>query len=231
MSKLLHISASPRGNDGDPTAQTDTTAPTPAAPPAQEHSVSLALAGTFVDAYRDAHPDGTVDHWDLWDGSLPGFATGAAAKMTVFGGAEPQGEQAQAWAAARRTFERFDAADRLLFSVPMWNASVPYVLKQFIDVVSQPGWIFGIDAERGYSHLLAGRGKRVAVVYTSAVWGPGLGPEFGSNFQSTYFGDWLRWTGLTDISEVRFHPTLTGDRPAEYAAAAARARELGKTFG
>jgi LacI family transcriptional regulator len=36
---------------------------------------------------------------------------------------------------------RFLAADRLLFSVPMWNAGIPYVLKQFIDVVSQPGAI------------------------------------------------------------------------------------------
>ncbi len=205
---LLHISSSPRGRD----------------------SVSRQIAGTVVDAYREAHPHDQIDHWDLWDGSLPDFATGAAAKMTVFGGAEPEGEQAEAWAAARRTFERFDAADRLLFSVPMWNASVPYVLKQFIDVVSQPGWIFGVDAEQGYSHLLAGRGKKVAVVYTSAVWGPGLGPEFGSDFQSTYFADWVRWTGLTDVSEIRFHPTLTGDRDAELAGAVARARELGKAF-
>jgi FMN-dependent NADH-azoreductase len=206
---MLHISSSPRGQD----------------------SASLQIAGTFVDTYREAHPQAAVDHWDLWDGSLPGFAVGAAAKMTVFGGAEPQGEQAEAWAAARRVFERFDAADRILFSVPMWNASVPYVLKQFIDVVSQPGWIFGVDAERGYSHLLAGRGKKVAVVYTSAVWAPGVGPEFGSDFQSTYFGDWLRWAGLTDISEVRFHPTLIGDRDAELAVATARACELGKGFG
>ena len=88
------------------------------------------------------------------------------------------------------------------------------MLKQFIDVVSQPGWIFGVDPVTGYQHLLAGRGKKVAVIYTSAVWGPALGPEFGSNFQSTYFDDWLRWTGLTDISEIRFHPTLTGDRAA-----------------
>ena len=45
----------------------------------------------------------------------------------------------------RDTFRRFDAADRYLFSVPMWNAGVPYILKQFIDVVSQPGLVFGFD--------------------------------------------------------------------------------------
>src|SRR6266487_4088899 len=146
------------------------------------------------------------------------------------GGGQPQGAEGEAWAAARRTFDRFDSAERLLFSVPMWNASVPYVLKQFIDVISQPGWIFGIDPAAGYSHLLAGRGKRVAAVYTSAVWGPPLGREFGTDFQSTFFGDWLRWTGLTDISEIRFHPTLTGDGDAARRAADTRARDIGKTF-
>jgi FMN-dependent NADH-azoreductase len=208
MSKLLHVSASPR----------------------DEASESLRIARVFTDVYRESHPRDEIEHWDLWDGSLPDFAIGAKAKMTVFGGGEPQGAEGQVWAAARQTFERFDSADRLLFSVPMWNGSVPYVLKQFIDVVSQPGWIFGVDPEVGYSHLLAGRGKKVAVVYTSAVWGPALGSEFGVDFQSTYFADWLRWTGLDEITEIRFHPTLTGDWDEARRTADSRAREVAKLF-
>jgi FMN-dependent NADH-azoreductase len=205
---LLHISSSPRGAD----------------------SASLRIAGVFTETYAETHPGAEIDNWDLWDGALPDFAMGAKAKMTVFGGGTPEGEEGRAWARARATFERFAAADRVLFSVPMWNGGIPYVLKQFIDVVSQPGWIFGLDPVSGYQHLLADRGTRVAAVYTSAVWGPGLGPEFGRDFQSTYFADWLRWTGLTDVSEIRFHPTLTGDRAAEDAAALARARDIAKTF-
>ncbi|HEY0814382.1 MAG TPA: NAD(P)H-dependent oxidoreductase [Pseudonocardia sp.] len=205
---LLHIASSPRGADSD----------------------SLRIARVFTEAYAEHHPGAELDHWNLWDGSLPDFAEGATAKMTVFGGGTPAGAQARVWAQARAAFERFAAADRVLFSVPMWNAGIPYVLKQFVDVVSQPGWIFGVDAASGYQHLLADRGTRVAVIYTSAVWGPGLGPEFGHDFQSTYVEDWLRWTGLTDISDIRFHPTLTGDRAAEDAAALARARDVAKSF-
>ena len=144
MTKLLHISASPRGGASE----------------------SLRIAHLFTDVYRESHPDDRIEHWNLWDGSLPDFAVGASAKMTVFGGGSPQGAEGEAWAAARRTFERFDSAERLLFSIPMWNSSVPYILKQFIDVVSQPGWIFGVDPVTGYSHLLADRRKRVAVVFT-----------------------------------------------------------------
>jgi FMN-dependent NADH-azoreductase len=204
---LLHISSSPRGGD----------------------SVSLKIAEAYVDAFRAAQPRAEVEHWDLWDGSLPAFGpAGAKAKMTVFGGGEPAGDEAEAWRAARATFERFDRADRLLFSVPMWNANVPFVLKQLIDVVSQPGWIFEVDPVSGYTPLLAGRGKQATVIYTSAVWGPGVGPEFGRDFQSPFFRDWLEWTGITDITEIRYHPTLTGDRDAALAAALARAKEAAR---
>ena len=205
---LLHISSSPRGTDSE----------------------SLRIAKVFTDTYAESHPGAVVDHWDLWDATLPDMALGAKAKMTVFGGGTPVGPEGRVWAQARAAFDRFAATDRVLFSVPMWNAGIPYVLKQFIDVVSQPGWIFGVDPVEGYRHLLADRGTRVAVIYTSAVWGPGVGPEFGRDFQSTYFEDWLRWTGLTDVSDIRFHPTLTGDRAAEDAAALARARDVAKTF-
>ena len=209
MTHLLHIAASPRG----------------------EASESGRIAATFLESYREAHPDARVETWDLWDGTLPAFGpAAAAAKMTGFGGGAPTGEEGAAWEAARAAFARFAAADRLLFSVPMWNAGVPYVLKQFIDVVSQPGAVFGVDPRTGYVPLLADRGIRAATIYTSAVWGPGLGPEFGRDFQSTYFADWLRWTGITDIAEIRFHPTLTGDAEAERAAALAAARDVAKDF-
>jgi FMN-dependent NADH-azoreductase len=210
VTRLLHISASPRG----------------------AASASLAIADGFRRAYEEANPDHVIEHWDLWDGTLPDFGPAAVtAKMTVFGGQDPAGDAATAWVRARETFERFDRADRLLFSVPMWNAGVPYILKQFIDVISQPGMVFGVDPYTGYEPLLAGRGKRAAVIYTSAVWGPQLGPEFGTDFQSTYFGDWLRWTGIDDVTEIRYHPTLTGDADAARAAAREAARQAAATFG
>src|SRR5918911_1140250 len=157
MSKLLHISASPRG----------------------QHSESLALGEAFLSAFQATRPEVPVETWDLWDGTLPSFGPAAAnAKMAVFAGADPQGAEAAAWHAARATLE------------------------QFIDVVSQPGMVFGFDGEAGYTGLL--RGKKAAVIYTSAVYGPSRGPAFGSDFQAPYFDDWLRWAGINDIVDVRF---------------------------
>lgn len=69
VTRLLHISSSPRG----------------------AASESLAIAGAFLDSYRDTHPGHDVDTFDLWDGSLPDLGpAAAAAKMAVFAGEVPQ---------------------------------------------------------------------------------------------------------------------------------------------
>lgn len=208
MSKLLHLSASPRGTASE----------------------SLAIAATFVDTFSDVRPDIAVEHWDLWDGTLPPFGAAAAgAKMSIFAGQEPAGEQAAAWVAVHRTFERFAAADYYLFSVPMWNHGVPYILKQFIDVVSQPGLVFGFDSNTGYTGLVTG--KKAVVVYTSAVYGDDRGPQFGVDFQAPYFNDWLRWAGITDVTQITFRPNLAVDDPEPGRQAAhAAARDAAKTL-
>ncbi len=208
MTTLLHISASPRSVSSE----------------------SLALAEVFLDSYLETHPDDAVAHWDLWDGTLPEFGPAAAhAKMAVFGGAAFDDEQAAAWRTVVETFERFNAADRYLFSVPMWNAGVPYILKQLIDVVSQPGMVFSYDPEHGYTGLLSG--KKAAVIYTSAVYGEGRGPAFGADFQAPFFEDWLQWAGITDIETIHFRPNLaTTDADAGRRAAQASARDVAKNW-
>ena len=196
MTHLLHISASPRG----------------------ERSESLALAAAYLAEVAD-RPEVEVEQWDLWDGTLPDFGPDATgAKMSVFAGQEPTGPQAEAWARTKRAFERFDAADAYLFSVPMWNGSVPYVLKQLIDVVSQPGMVFGFDALEGYSGLLAG--KKAVLVLTSAVYGPERSAAFGIDFQRSYLEWWLNWAGVEDVTTVELRPNLATDRAEELRMAA-----------
>ena len=209
MTTLLHLSASPRG----------------------EASESLALATTFLETFREERPEVTVETWDLWDGSLPEFGPdGAGAKMRTFAGELPVGAQEEAWHRARLTFERFDAADLYLFSVPMWNSGVPYILKQFIDVTSQPGMVFSFDPVAGYTGLLDG--KRAAVIYTSAVYGVGRGAAFGADFQQPYFENWMRWAGIDDVTSVTFRPNLaTADAEAGRRRAHADARHAAAMFG
>lgn len=208
MSTLLHISASPRGASSD----------------------SLALADAFVDAHHKARPDVVVEHLDLFDGTLPTFGRLAAeAKMAAFGGGEPNAEQQGEWDAARVVFDHFTAADSYLFSVPMWNAGVPYVLKQWIDIISQPGWLFSFTPEAGYRGLI--QGKKAAVIYTGGVYAPGAPLAYGADFHATFFNDWLRFAGFTDVTQVRWQPTVrTTTRDADKADALQRAADAGSRF-
>jgi FMN-dependent NADH-azoreductase len=209
MPKLLYVNSSPRG----------------------ERSESRAIAGAFLDAYWQADPSLELDVLDLWSEPLPVYGgKGVEAKMSVFAGQEPTGEAGEAWDAVKRLVERVSAADAFLFTVPMWNHGVPWVLKHLIDTISQPGMVFGFDPAEGYTGLLTG--KRAVAVYTSAVYYEGAPLAFGQDFHRSYFNDWLRWAGIEDVSEVRFQPNLvTADADAGRAAAQAAARELGAAFG
>ena len=209
MAKLLYVISSPRGDDSE----------------------SGAIADEFLDAYRRSDPNVEVDVLDLWKEPLPIYGgDGVAAKMAVFAGQTPSGDARAAWAEVQRVFARFAAADEYLFTVPMWNHSVPWVLKHLIDTISQPGMVFGFDPEAGYTGLLGGR--RAVVVYTGAVYYDGAPPAFGVDFHRSYFNDWLRWAGISDVSELRFQPNLvTADAASGRTAALASARALGASFG
>lgn len=180
MPRLLHVNASPR-----------------------EDSKSLAIAQQFLGTYRDCRPDLEVDTWNLFDSPLPDYTrVAAAAKVAAVMHQEMTPQQEAEWARDREVFDRFIAADEYLFNVPMWNHGVPYVLKQWIDIITQPGWVFGFDPSTGYSGMVDG--KRAFVVYTTGIYQAGRPPAFGSDFHATYFDDWLRFTGIKDITTL-FH--------------------------
>ncbi len=187
MPTILHVNASPRYANSD----------------------SLRLARHFIDSVQAAGPETfEVETLNLFDdGALPVFGrTAAAAKMAVFSGQDQTPEQIAAWEAAREVFDQFAAADAYVFNIPMWNNGVPYVLKQWIDIVTQPGWSFGFDPESGYKGLM--EDKQALAIHTSGVYYPGIPATFGSDFGTTYFADWLNFVGVEDATHIRFAPTV-----------------------
>ena len=109
----------------------------------------------------------------------------------------------------------------------MWNGGIPYRLKLYIDVITQPGLLFGFDPGNGYFGLL--KNKNATLVYTSGVYAPGAAPRFGADFHSTYLKWWLNQVGVTAIDELRYQPTLrSADSGASFAAAKAEANLLAR---
>jgi FMN-dependent NADH-azoreductase len=191
MTKLLFVQASPR----------------------KAHSKSIQIASTYLAALCANNPDLEVDSIELWDADLPPFdGDKAAAKMQIFTGKEQNAMQKTAWDQIVEIAERFISADRYLIASPMWNAGIPYRLKQYIDLIHQPGLLWGINPETGLYGLL--KDKHATLALTSGAWAPNLPPAFGKDYQSTYLRDWLTQAGVTEIDELRFQPTIITEDPA-----------------
>ncbi|UWQ79662.1 NAD(P)H-dependent oxidoreductase [Leisingera sp. S132] len=205
MTKLLFIKASPRGGE----------------------SKSAALANAYLARLQDRTPDLEVDVLDLSAAPLPDFdGNKVAAKMSVITGQDHDAAQRTAWDEITSMAQRFISADIYLIATPMWNGSIPYKFKQYIDLIHQPGLLWGLDPETGYFGLL--EGKRAVLALTSGAYGPGMpSPAFGVDHQSAYLKFWLNQAGVEDIAELRFQPTLlTADPEAGFQAAAAEAEKL-----
>ncbi|BCZ80200.1 FMN-dependent NADH-azoreductase [Paraburkholderia terrae] len=204
MPTLLHIESSPR----------------------KTRSASLDVARAYLEAYRGAHPDHSIDVLDLWSINLPEFDGDALdAKYADLSGTPLSEAQQQAWADIRRLAQRLHEADTLLLSVPLWNFSIPYKLKHFIDVVSQRDILFSFD-ERGLQGLL--NDKNAVVIYAR-----GLDYSIDSNtpahsfdFQRPYIEAWLRSVGITNVESVVVEKTLFGPEVDHAARQAARERAV-----
>ena len=177
------------------------------ASPRKDRSHSIAVARGFVDAYEQANPDDVVKTLDLWNHALPEFDGDAIeAKYAVVHGAEHSSEQAAAWETVKTECRWVTEADKLLFSVPMWNLGIPYKLKHFIDVITQPGLTFTITPDGGYQGLVTG--KPTVVIYSSGGQYDEGSPAHAYDLQQPYFETWLRFIGLTDIRPLVVAPTL-----------------------
>lgn len=214
MRKLLYVEASPR----------------------KHLSRSSAAARRFLDRFRTDDPGAEIDTLDLWAESLPRFdGATLAAKYAVLDNVPHTAREAAAWREVEAVIGRFADADLYLFSVPMWNFGVPYALKHYIDIVTQPGLTFSFSPERGFRGLVTGR--RAVVVYASGGdYTPGSGnprPDLLRPFMET----WLRFIGIERIDTVRVEPTIGPPTRVEAAEAAAHrqaerlARELRPEVG
>jgi FMN-dependent NADH-azoreductase len=149
--------------------------------------------------------------------------------MAVIAGRPVPPHAAADWAQVQHVAARVQAADTLVFAVPMWNGGIPWALKLFVDIVTQPGIAFRFDPASGYHGLLGGR--RAVAVYASRVFTPGAPPAFGADHQSTYLRWWLEFCGIDEVHELRLQPTFpTADFADRVEETLTRARELAATL-
>jgi FMN-dependent NADH-azoreductase len=185
MKKLLHIIATPRGDE----------------------SRTLAVAGAFLEAFKTGHPGWTVEELDLSKEDLPSLTLKRVdGKYVLLSGKDLSGDLEEAWKEIVRHIERFMSADGYLISTPMWNFSVPYTLKHYIDVIIQPKYLFRYTAA-GAEGLV--KNKKMVVVASRG--GDYSSPETrAADFQEPYLRAIFGLCGIKDMTFVTAQPMDMG---------------------
>jgi FMN-dependent NADH-azoreductase len=187
MTKLLYVEGSPR----------------------KHRSASIEVCWSFLDAYRETHPDDEIETLDIWASDLPAF-DGAAleAKYAGLAGVPLSGAQQAAWDCIRKLAHPFLTSDKILLGVPLWNFGIPYRLKQLIDLISQKDVLFSFDGS-AFAGLATAR--KAAIVYARGLdyqTAETVTPAEEFDFQRPYMRAWLRFIGVPDIVEVIVEKTL-----------------------
>lgn len=207
MTSLLHIEASPRG----------------------DASYSTRGARAFLQALRDADPSVLIDRLDLWNTDLPPFDGAAlSAKYARLAGRAHDPHEATAWAAIEGLVARLDRAEHVLISTPMWNFSIPYRLKHWIDLITQPGFTFRFDPATGYVPLL--RPRPIIVVMASAGDYASGESRGRPDLATPYLRAALGFIGLVNMTVVPVGPTIGPGAETSAQATDHRLRELAATF-
>jgi len=116
--------------------------------PRKEKSASSAIVNAFLSEYRAHVGNVTIDTLDIWQEQLPEFdAEAISAKYKGVSGESMTPVETATWERIRELASRFQRADRIVLGVPMWNFSVPYKLKQLIDLSCQRNLLFTFDGE------------------------------------------------------------------------------------
>jgi len=209
MSTLIYIKASPRTG----------------------RSHSIAVADAFVESYRQSHPDDKIETIDIFQETLPAFdLLAVTAKYKIMRTEEHTEEDRHIWAQVVSVIEKFKSADKYIMAVPMWNFSIPYRLKQYIDIIVQPGYTFAVSEDGSYEGLV--KDKPVFIAYAR-------GGEYltqaskAFDMQTNYLELILGFIGLSDIRSVIVEPTLAGGSDVakqRQVEAIKRAKQIAKEF-
>jgi FMN-dependent NADH-azoreductase len=188
MNRLLYIGASPR----------------------KERSRSAMVADRFLARLKERYPALSVERLDVFDIDLPAFDQDAVAgRYHLLAGNAVDPEQADAWRDLKKWTDQFLSFDSYLIATPMWNFGIPYRLKQYIDIMTQPGLTFRNDSDGNVEGLAQGR--RAIIVAASAMPFGSLPEIDGLDFQLAYLKAWLGFIGVTDIGAVRVAGTFGPD--------------------
>ncbi|HEY5621661.1 MAG TPA: NAD(P)H-dependent oxidoreductase [Pontiella sp.] len=125
-------------------------------PKPTEESVSKQLASAFFGKLIELKPEVELVNVDLYDEKPPfySYELYKRAWYPVFDESyEPSKVEEMAMNYASKQADAFNNADVLVLTMPMWNFTVPAIMKAWMDQILCPGLTFSISKEEGIRPL------------------------------------------------------------------------------
>ncbi|MBB6634121.1 NAD(P)H-dependent oxidoreductase [Cohnella thailandensis] len=196
-----------------------------------KESYSLAVGEEFIEAYREANPADEVVHLDMYKENIPPFDADVLRGWGKLrsGSSYDQLSDAEKSKVARleEIVDQYVAADKYVYVSPMWNFSIPPVMKAYTDATSIPGKTFRYT-KNGPVGLLSGK-KALHIQASGSVYSEGpLAPiEMGYS----YLNKVLQFYGIQSVEAIWVEGTASSEQaPAIKEKAIAQAREVAKRF-
>ncbi|MEK4434086.1 NAD(P)H-dependent oxidoreductase [Paenibacillus sp. FSL K6-2862] len=196
-----------------------------------QSSYSLAVGNEFIEAYRKANPTDEVVYLDLYQENIPQIDADVLRGWGKIrsGSSFDQLTDAEKSKVARHEeiIDQFVAADKYVYVSPMWNFSIPPVLKAYTDATSVAGKTFRYTTN-GPAGLLSGK-KALHIQASGSVYSEGpLAPvEMGYS----YLKKILHFYGIQSIEAIFVEGVASLEQaPIIKEKAIAKAKEVAKRF-
>ena len=173
-----------------------------------EDSHSRALADEVEAAWFKAHPNGDVVVRDLAQQPVA-LLTNDTINGYYTPPAELTDELRQATALSDDLIAELKSADALLISTPMYNFSVPAVLKAWIDQVVRINHTFSYDPDNGFAGLISNKNAYI----TTAIGAQFTGTPFEAyDFLRPYMQSLLGFLGFEQVEMFSVESTTTDEQ-------------------
>jgi FMN-dependent NADH-azoreductase len=199
--------------------------------PRKDKSASIAIVNAFLAEYKERVSDVVVDTLDIWQEQLPEFdAEAINAKYKGVSGEPMTPVETATWEKIRELASRFQRADRIVLSVPMWNFSFPYKFKQLIDLSCQRNMLFTFDGDFYGPSLNIDKAFVVYVRGQSDEAGFKTVSQPGFKYLSGYVDFWLQFIGVRSVVSLTVEHTWDGRAVDMIEAGKRQAAELARQF-
>lgn len=181
MARILHVIANPK----------------------KQQSRSRELAHHFLKHYKEKNPNDTIIELDLYEKKIPHLPIDAMRALYTKMGKDLTPQEQKHWDLSKELIDQIQSVDKIVITTPMWNFSVPSILKAYLDYISVPEKTFRFTSA-GPQGLLHPK-KIIIIESRGGIYSQG--PMKHVEMQGTYLKNAFAFLGINECHSLLIEGT------------------------